>query len=144
MSILDLREITDELNGVAQSLLGFDEQRATGERLAFPAGLDVTIAKIAEVLSRFVVAPAPLIVAFHEQAHGAAHARLRVAGIELQRAVEMHEGIVEAAGEHQCGAETGVCQRVVRFKTDGLAKTLLGLVISERLRKRRAQAAVKV
>ena len=123
----DLLGVADELDRVAFALLGFQQERAAGERRAIPDGLWVLEADDGKVLHPAIVfAPAAGIVSRQEQDHRAAADRGFIIGLELNGRIEVGQGVGKAAGFHERGGILAVTFGVSGLQLEG------GIEVGER------------
>jgi hypothetical protein len=92
----DQRDVAQELDGVAEALLGMQQDGLAGERLAAPLRLrEIARRQVADAPARLVFFPAGREVAALEQHDPLARDRLGVVGLRRLGGAEFRERLVE-------------------------------------------------
>src|SRR6202011_351938 len=113
------RQVAQELNRVAETLLGMQQDGLAVERLAAPLRLfEIARLQVADAPARLVFLPAGGEVAAQEVQHALAGERHAVAGIERTGAAEARERLVHAAHVLEREAEVEVRDGEARGERD--------------------------
>jgi hypothetical protein len=122
------RHVAQELDAVAQALLGVQQDGPAGERLAAPLRLgEVARRQVADTPARLVLVPAGREVAAQELEHALAGRRHGVVGIERARLAKAREGLVHAVEVLEREAEVEVGDGKARRQRDGPAACGFGV-----------------
>jgi hypothetical protein len=143
MEAADFGGVADELNRVAETLLGFEEQRFAGERSAVPERSGMLAADerlVAE--TPLVFAEAGGVVALGEGDDGPAHVGIDAVGIHAEDGIELSFSLLQAAGIQEGHTIIAAGIEMVGLEAKRLFVTLERLLMLSGVAEGRSEVAV--